>query len=142
MRITFPVAVILNRLAAPRCVLSLSFFGFFPTKISSLKFFSVGQASACQLFVQARRKTRQAEACPTAAAQRCSRPVRWRERPPVSRAPCRHASARAAPSRHLLPCAVRFRPARDPQFPPAAGAFSHGPLPGGPFRDRDERSWP
>src|SRR6266852_2343860 len=36
MRITFPVAVILNRFAAPRCVLSLSFFTFFATNVSSL----------------------------------------------------------------------------------------------------------
>jgi hypothetical protein len=40
--------VILNRLAAPRCVLSLSFFTFFATNVSSLKF-HVGRASACLL---------------------------------------------------------------------------------------------
>src|ERR1019366_5360065 len=44
MRMIFPVDVILNRLAAPRCVLSLSFFTFFATNVTSLDFLLDRQA--------------------------------------------------------------------------------------------------
>jgi hypothetical protein len=38
IRSTFPVDVILNRLAAPRCVFNLSFLTFFATYVTSLNF--------------------------------------------------------------------------------------------------------
>jgi hypothetical protein len=68
MRITFPVAVILNRLAAPRCVFSFNFFTFFATNVSSLKIFPVGRALVCLVSGFAGAKSGQAEAYPAQLA--------------------------------------------------------------------------
>src|SRR6202035_3710390 len=110
MRITFPVAVILKRLAASRCVLSLSFFTFLATNISSLKFsypYYLRQASACLGCVDLREKLTGGSPCYS------FRLARRQDCPALSLPePRRRALAREGPSKHSLPCAARFSPGR------------------------------
>src|ERR1700732_1980439 len=114
-RMILPVAVILKRLAAPRCVFSF-FFGL-------VEFLGIAGISP-QIFLRSRTATPAARLAANLAL------------------PLAHPFwALRARREHCLPCAAWFRSGRARRFHPAVASSSRGLLPGAPSRVRDGKSW-
>src|SRR5260370_10507877 len=134
IRTILPVAVILKRLAAPRCVFSF-FFGLveflgiteilsYPRRNSFYAYILLNWGAA------ALRPYKHIETFTPAA--RLAADLAW---PPE-----RPFWARAARRERCLPCAASFQSGRARRFHPAGASFWRRPLPGEPSRVRDGKS--